>query len=131
MGGSTATGHGSVAPAVHDVASRPGPRAAGGLVVGVDVGGTFTDCLVLDPASGDFAVAKVPSTPQDQSLGFMAGLPALETANLRKTQSIVHGTTVATNAVLERKGARCGLITTAAFATSSSWAAARGPSSSA
>ena len=48
-----------------------------GLVVGVDVGGTFTDCLLLDSRTGRFSVAKVPSTPSDQSLGFMAGLDAL------------------------------------------------------
>jgi N-methylhydantoinase A len=72
--------------------------------IGVDVGGTFTDLLALDPTSGVFRVAKVPSTPEDQSVGFIAGLAVL-----------VHGTTVATNGVLERKGARCGLITTAGF----------------
>lgn len=88
--------------------------AASGLVVGVDVGGTFTDCLLLDPRTGAFSVAKVPSTSQDQSIGFMTGLRALG-CDLAKTQSVVHGTTVATNAVLERKGSRCGLITTRGF----------------
>src|SRR5258708_33444540 len=82
--------------------------------IGVDVGGTFTDLLALDPASGVFRVAKVPSTPEDQSIGFLAGLSALET-DLAAVAALVHGTTVATNAVLERKGARCGLITTAGF----------------
>lgn len=82
--------------------------------IGVDVGGTFTDLLALDPERGVFRVAKVPSTPEDQSVGFMAGLSALETA-LAAVAALVHGTTVATNAVLERKGARCGLITTAGF----------------
>ena len=57
-----------------------------GLVVGVDVGGTFTDCLMLDPATGAFSVAKVPSTPQDQSIGFMAGLRALQ-CDLARTQT--------------------------------------------
>lgn len=85
-----------------------------GLVVGVDVGGTFTDCLMLDPATGAFSIAKVPSTPDDQSIGFMAGLRALG-CDLARTQTVVHGTTVATNAVLERKGSRCGLITTRGF----------------
>jgi N-methylhydantoinase A len=69
--------------------------------IGVDVGGTFTDLLALDPERGVFRVAKVPSTPEDQSVAAVAAL--------------VHGTTVATNAVLERKGARCGLIATAGF----------------
>ena len=82
--------------------------------IGVDVGGTFTDLLALDPESGVFRVAKVPSTPEDQSVGFIAGLAALET-DLAAVAALVHGTTVATNAVLERKGARCGLITTAGF----------------
>src|ERR1700741_5523894 len=82
--------------------------------VGVDVGGTFTDLLALDPDRGVFRVAKVPSTPEDQSIGFIAGLDELET-DLAAVAALVHGTTVATNAVLERKGARCGLITTAGF----------------
>src|SRR3984957_19717391 len=82
--------------------------------IGVDVGGTFTDLLALDPEGGTFRVAKVPSPPEDQSVGFMAGLSMLETG-LAAVAALVHGTTVATNAVLERKGARCGLITTAGF----------------
>jgi N-methylhydantoinase A len=80
--------------------------------IGVDVGGTFTDLLALDPERGVFRVAKVPSTPEDQSIGFIAGLAELET-DLAAVTALVHGTTVATNAILERKGARCGLITTA------------------
>src|SRR5215467_7469679 len=82
--------------------------------IGVDVGGTFTDFLALDPAAGAFRVAKVPSTPEDQSIGFLAGLDALA-VDCGAIAALVHGTTVATNAVLERKGARCGLITTAGF----------------
>src|ERR1041384_8194609 len=82
--------------------------------IGVDVGGTFTDLLALDPEHGIFRVAKVPSTPEDQSVGFIAGLAALET-DLAAVAALVHGTTVATNPVLERQGARCGLITTAGF----------------
>jgi N-methylhydantoinase A len=82
--------------------------------IGVDVGGTFTDLLALDPEHGVFRVAKVPSTPEDQSVGFIAGLSQLGT-DLVAVAAVVHGTTVATNAVLERKGARCGLITTAGF----------------
>jgi N-methylhydantoinase A len=82
--------------------------------IGVDVGGTFTDLLALDPERGVFRVAKVLSTPEDQSVGFIAGLAELGT-DLAAVTALVHGTTVATNAVLERKGARCGLITTAGF----------------
>ncbi len=82
--------------------------------IGVDVGGTFTDLLLVDPASPHVRIAKVPSTPADQSDGFMAGLEALgESAGAFET--VVHGTTVGTNAVLERKGVRCGLITTRGF----------------
>ncbi len=82
--------------------------------IGVDVGGTFTDLLALDPERSVFRVAKVLSTAEDQSIGFIAGLDELET-DLAAVAALVHGTTVATNAVLERKGARCGLITTAGF----------------
>src|SRR5262249_3809116 len=82
--------------------------------IGVDVGGTFTDLLALDPERGVFRVAKVLSTPEDQSIGFIAGLAELET-DLAAVAAPVHGTTVATNAVIERSGARCGLITTAGF----------------
>src|SRR5215472_12619644 len=71
--------------------------------IGVDVGGTFTDLLALDPERSVFRVAKVPSTPEDQSVGFIAGLAVLET-DLAAVAALVHGTTVATNAVLERKG---------------------------
>lgn len=84
------------------------------LVLGVDVGGTFTDLLLANKADNSFRVAKVPSTTDDQSFGVMQGLKALavEPAEL---DVFVHGTTVATNAILERKGARCGLVTTRGF----------------
>ena len=77
--------------------------------IGVDVGGTFTDLLALDPERGVFRVAKIPSTPEDQSVGFIAGLAALET-DLTTVAALVHGTTVATNAVLDSasaSGATC------------------------
>src|ERR1700758_652656 len=82
--------------------------------IGGDVGGTFTDLLALHPERGVFRVAKVPSTPEDQSVGFIDGLAVLE-ADLAAIAALVHGTTVATNAVVERKGARCALITTTGF----------------
>ncbi|MBR0715604.1 hydantoinase/oxoprolinase family protein [Bradyrhizobium liaoningense] len=88
------------------------------LIIGVDVGGTFTDLVAID-AAGRTTFAKSPSTPQDQSIGVMAGLDelarrlGLATANmLAQTQRLVHGTTVATNALLERKGAKVALLTT-------------------
>ena len=83
-------------------------------VLGVDVGGTFTDLVLVDPANATFTVSKVATTPRDQSEGFMAGVAALG-VDLATVRTIVHGTTAATNAVLERKGARCGMITTAGF----------------
>lgn len=83
-------------------------------IVGIDVGGTFTDLVLLDEANGAITTAKVPSTPADQSQGLLHGLEALGVP-LASLQLIVHGTTVATNAVLERRGAACGLLTTAGF----------------
>lgn len=83
-------------------------------IVGIDVGGTFTDLVLLDETNGTVSTAKVPSTPADQSQGLLQGLATLEVP-LEALQIIVHGTTVATNAVLERRGAVCGLLTTAGF----------------
>ena len=82
-------------------------------IVGVDVGGTFTDLVLFDDATGAFQTAKVPSNRGDEAVGFMAGLRAF--GPVAGLGSIVHGTTVGTNALLERKGGRVGLITTAGF----------------
>src|SRR6201998_2922237 len=89
------------------------------LTIGIDVGGTFTDLVAID-ASGHTVFAKSLSTPQDQSIGVMAGLDELarrldlsRAAMLAQTQRLVHGTTVATNAPLERNGAKVSLLTTA------------------
>src|SRR5262249_44675216 len=86
--------------------------------IGIDVGGTFTDLVAVD-AGGMTTLAKVPSTPEDPSRGVLDGLTALadrlgldRAALLTQTDRIVHGTTVATNALLEHKGARLGLLTT-------------------
>lgn len=86
----------------------------GGKIVGVDVGGTFTDVFVLDETTGAVDIAKVPSTRDDQSQGFIAGIEqgAGDPADL---SMVVHGTTVGTNALLERKGARTGIITSKGF----------------
>ena len=88
------------------------------LRIGIDVGGTFTDLVAVDP-SGHAALAKVPSTPGDPSTGVLDGLARLAevlgvspAALLRDTDRIVHGTTVATNALLEGKGAKVGMLTT-------------------
>ena len=82
-------------------------------MVGVDVGGTFTDLFYFDADTGQFQTGKVPSNRGDEAVGFLEGLRQFgAVANLG---SIVHGTTVGTNALLERKGARVGLITTPGF----------------
>ena len=86
--------------------------------IGIDVGGTFTDLVAID-GNGRTVFAKSPSTPADQSIGVLAGLEELARRvglslgeMLGATQRIVHGTTVATNALLERKGAKVALLTT-------------------
>jgi N-methylhydantoinase A len=86
--------------------------------IGVDVGGTYTDLVATD-ATGRTIFAKSPSTPADQSIGVMTGLDELarrlnvtRADMLAATDRLVHGTTVATNALLERKGARVALLTT-------------------
>ena len=83
-------------------------------LVGVDVGGTFTDLVVVDEATGRVQVAKVPTTVANQAAGVVAALAAAS-AEAAELKVIVHGTTTATNALLERKGARTGLITTRGF----------------
>ena len=89
-------------------------RRQNGQVAGIDVGGTFTDLLALDPATGAVRLAKVPSTPDNQAGGVMTALAAAR-VDLAALDLIVHGTTTTTNAVLERKMARTGLITTMGF----------------
>ncbi len=85
-----------------------------GLVAGVDVGGTFTDLVIFDPESGAMRLAKVPTTLDNQAWGVLAALEQAG-AELSGLDLIVHGTTTTTNAVLERKLARTGLITTEGF----------------
>ena len=83
--------------------------------VGIDVGGTFTDLFLHDSESGRFWIGKTPSTPQDQSIGVLEGVRQIcETAGIDSAaiEQILHGTTVATNAVLESKGSRVGLVIT-------------------
>ncbi|MFK7752711.1 MAG: hydantoinase/oxoprolinase family protein [Sedimentitalea sp.] len=83
-------------------------------MAGIDVGGTFTDLIALDVNTGQVRLAKVPSTLDNQAKGVMAALKAAE-CDLAALDLIVHGTTTTTNAVLERKLARTGLITTRGF----------------
>jgi N-methylhydantoinase A len=87
-------------------------------LVGVDVGGTFTDLVLADTDSGGTVVHKVPTTPQDPSMGVTEGVIALcAMAGLDpfRIDQVLHGTTIATNAVLEYRGAVTGLITTRGY----------------
>lgn len=85
-----------------------------GLVAGVDVGGTFTDLVIFDPASGVVRLAKVPTTLPNQSGGVLNAFDVAG-AELSDIDLIVHGTTTTTNAVLERQLSKTGLITTKGF----------------
>ena len=80
-------------------------------MIGVDVGGTFTDVFVLNEEAGTASVAKVPTTRPDQSGGFLDGIRR-EVQDLSEISVVVHGTTAGTNALLERKGAKTGVICT-------------------
>jgi N-methylhydantoinase A len=86
--------------------------------LGVDVGGTFTDVLLVEEGSGRTWSAKTASTPADQSVGVLTGIGkacAEAGIELSEVASVLHGTTVATNAILEGKGATVGLVTTRGF----------------
>lgn len=86
--------------------------------VGIDIGGTFTDVVLLNAETQAITFAKAPTTPQDRAVGFFHGLDMVlqaSGADARAISQIVHGSTVATNAVLEEKGSRLGLITTQGF----------------
>jgi N-methylhydantoinase A len=80
--------------------------------IGIDIGGTFTDFVVFDETRGTFRTFKILSTPSDPAQGVLTGL---EEVPENERPAIVHGSTVATNALLERKGARTALITTRGF----------------
>jgi N-methylhydantoinase A len=82
-------------------------------IVGVDVGGTFTDLILFDEATRRFRTAKVPSNRGQESVGLMQGLATI--GGVTGLRSIVHGTTVGTNALLERTGPKIGVITTRGF----------------
>jgi N-methylhydantoinase A len=83
-------------------------------VVGVDVGGTFTDFFFLDETTGDCKVAKVQTTLNNQAEGFLAGI-LKNVDQVADITTVVHGTTVGTNALHERKGAKTGIITSEGF----------------
>ena len=86
--------------------------------LGVDVGGTFTDFLLMNEATGETHTAKVPSTPEDSSIGVLNGVARIcDESGIDPTEIklVMHGTTVATNAVLTGKGATVGLVTTSGY----------------
>jgi len=83
-------------------------------IVGVDVGGTFTDLVLFDTESESVKIAKVPSTPENQAFGVMQALESAG-ATMETLNTVIHGTTITTNALLERKISRVGLITTQGF----------------
>ena len=87
-------------------------------LIGVDVGGTFTDLVLADTDTGRATVHKVPTTPDDPSIGVTEGviaLCAMADLNPSRIDQVLHGTTIATNAVLEHRGAVTGLITTRGY----------------
>ena len=88
--------------------------SANGLVAGVDVGGTFTDIVLFDAASGALTVTKVPSTPANQSEGVIRGLESV-LDRLDALGRLVHGTTVSTNTILQRSGADLAMVTSEGF----------------
>ena len=86
--------------------------------VGIDIGGTFTDVVALDTSTGRISNTKVPSTPKNFAEGFFNGLDKI--LNLigispHDIGRLIHGTTVATNAIMERKGATIGILTNEGF----------------
>lgn len=83
-------------------------------VIGIDIGGTFTDLVVINTETGEITSVKVDSTPPRFAAGFFHALEKAD-IDLKNVSYLVHGTTVATNAVVERKGAKVGLITTKGF----------------
>ncbi|MFQ6672542.1 MAG: hydantoinase/oxoprolinase family protein [Candidatus Tectimicrobiota bacterium] len=89
-----------------------------GFRLGIDIGGTFTDFVLLDEDSGRVSNAKLPSTPKEPAQAFVQGIRAVLARNgigREGLTAIAHGTTVATNALLEKKGGRTGLLTTGGF----------------
>lgn len=82
--------------------------------IGIDVGGTFTDFMVYDTQTSEYEVRKVPSTPENPALALLSGLTE-DGIDLAEVAQLAHGTTVTTNAVIQKKWARAGLLTTEGF----------------
>ncbi len=88
------------------------------VLIGIDIGGTFTDVVALDSQTGGISVTKVPSTPDEYARGFFNGLDKIIKArgiDPAQVTRLAHGTTVATNAILEKKGSKIGILTTRGF----------------
>ena len=86
--------------------------------LGIDIGGTFTDATLINEGTGEIRVGKVPSTPEDPSIGFMKAIDRMlreASVSPEEVEYVVHGTTVATNAIIEKKVAPTGFITTDGF----------------
>ena len=86
--------------------------------IGVDVGGTFTDAVLVDEVKGKFHFAKTPTTHCDLTEGVLNALEdvlGVAGVSMDDIDYIIHGTTIGTNAIVEGKGAKVGLITTAGF----------------
>ena len=120
----TARGSQGTSESKRPIAAEPSQvsrsRATGqsGYRLGADVGGTFTDILLIEEASGRSFTAKVPSTPQDSSIGVLNGIERVcdqAGVSLADISHVMHGTTVATNTVLTASGARVGLVTTKGY----------------
>src|SRR5690606_138313 len=89
------------------------PAILDGCRIGVDVGGTFTDFVLADAATGRITIYKEPSVPQDPSVSVERGLPRLLERAGKKPEDvrlIVHGTTIGLNAIIQRRGAKMGLV---------------------
>ncbi|MGE3307149.1 MAG: hydantoinase/oxoprolinase family protein [Rhizobiaceae bacterium] len=116
--GAPAAGAGSYGQPTSQGGGRRAPRIGEGYRLGVDVGGTFTDLMLIDERSGKTHVAKVSSTPKDSSVGVLRGIEKIcREASVDPSQInfVMHGTTVATNTVLTGSGALVGLITTRGY----------------
>lgn len=83
-------------------------------LLGIDVGGTFTDLFLLDEATGEVRISKASTTPGNQAAGLFDAMAAID-VQASGIDLFIHGTTIATNALIERKGACCGMITTRGF----------------
>src|SRR5262249_2127697 len=104
---------------------RPGPTGVGRTMrqsrmyrIGVDIGGTFTDFALVDASGSKLSVHKRLTTPHDPSEAVIEGIGALlqrESVAIAEVGDVVHGTTLVTNAVIERRGALTGMLVTAGF----------------